>query len=241
MTGGFKLNLKAYLEAPYVNPDSMSNYYRAEGLLPFIHPFNPALPYYGNDYPDPPSWLYSEPDTVSYLPYLTTDYVLVELRDATGAAVSGGTTVAQFPAFLSDTGTITSLNGKKPLNINIDFTNDMFIVIWSINHLGVISSGGITPVDGTIVDYDFSTGAGQVHGGATAYKELDIGVWGLMSGDINGDQVIDDADNSAGWGTEAGAEATYQGTNLFLDDQIDNKDKNDYWVPNYGKSSQVPN
>ncbi len=239
MTGGFKLDLKAYLEAAYINPDSMSNYYRAEGILPNIHPFNPVLPYYGNN---TPNWLYTGPDTISYLPFLTTDYLLVELRDAASAAGAGsGTMVAQFPAFLSDTGTITSLNGMKPLNISTSFTNDMYIVIWSINHLGVMSSSGISPVDGTVMTYDFSTGAGQVYGGATGYKELDTGVWGLMSGDINGDQLVNDADNSAGWGTEAGAEAAYQGTNLFPDNQIDNKDKNEFWVPNYGKVSGVPN
>ena len=233
MTGGFKLDLKVYLEAPFLNPDSMSNYYRAEGLLPYTHPFNPTIPYFGNN---TPTWLYAGTETVSYIPFLTTDYLLIELRDATSAALAGsGTMVAQFPAFLSDTGTITSLNGVKPLNINIGFTDDMFIVVWSINHLGVISSSGIVPVDGTVVSYDFSTGAGQVYGGASACKELDNGVWGLMSGDINGDQVVNDLDKTAGWLNQAGTESTtYQGNNLFLDNQIDNKDKNEFWVPNYG-------
>jgi hypothetical protein len=217
----------------------MSNYFRAEGLLHNIHPFNPTLPYYGNL---TPKWLYSGPDTISYLPYLTTDYLLIELRDASSAAGAGsGTMIAQYPALLSDTGTVTSLNGLKLLNISNTFTDDMYIVVWSINHLGIMSSAGMSTVDGTIVNYDFTTGAGQVHGGASVYKELDTGVWGLLSGDINGDQVVNNADNLAGWNVEVGTEATYQGTNLFLDNQIDNKDKNEFWVPNYGKLTGVPN
>ena len=43
------------------------------------------------------------------------------------------------------------------------------------------------------------------------------------------------------WATEAGEEGGYQGTNLFIDDQIDNKDKDDYLAPNDGMNSGVPN
>lgn len=239
LTGGFKLDMTVFLEAAYETPNSMSNYYRQEGLLPNMHPFNPTTPYYGNN---TPAWLYAGTDTASYIPYQTVDYLLVELRDASSAAGAGsGTIVAQFPVFLNDTGTITSLNGKKPLNITFPFTNDMYVVIWSVNHLSIMSSTGMTPAEGTIMTYDFSTGSGQVYGGASGYKEVDTGIWGMMSGDINGDQVVDDADNLAGWETEVGAEAVYQGSNLFLDNQIDNKDKNDFWVPNYNKATSVPN
>jgi len=63
----------------------------------------------------------------------------------------------------------------------------------------------------------------------------------MVAGDINADGVIDQLDNTDGWSTETGEAGGYQGSNLLTDDQVDNKDKNEYWAPNNGISSQVPN
>ena len=239
LTGGFKLDLKVYLENAFVNADSMSNYFRANSMLPLYQPFNPALPYFGNN---TPSWLYSGTDTLSYIPFLTTNWVLVELRDATSAAsATSATMLAQYPALVSDTGVVVSMNGEKPLNVNIPFSNNMYIVVWSLNHLGMMSANGSAPVDGTVVSYDFSTGSAQVYGGAAGAKELSTGVWGMMSGDVNGDQTVDGSDLSNGWAIDAGLPGIYQGDNLYLDDQIDNRDKDEFIAPNMGMSSQVPN
>jgi len=237
--GGFKLDLKVYLESPFVSADSMSNYFRAGGYLSMVQPFDPPLPYYGNG---SPAWLsVTSYDTLTYIPYLTTDWLLIELRDATSAAAAtSGTMVDQIPALLTDTGTVVAMNGKSPLLVKTDFTYGMYIVIWSINHLGVMSSSGMSPVTETTMSYDFSIHPGQVYGGDAGYKDLG-GVWGLMSGDVNGDQTIDNNDLVDGWDTEAAEEGGYQGSNLFIDNQIDNKDKNDYWLPNNGASSTVPN
>jgi len=210
----------------------MNNYYRDNGLLPSEQPFNPLTPYYGNSSPE---WLYTGTEVAPYISYFTTDWILVELRD--GLTGTGN----QIASFVEVDGQVCSYNGSARLSIKDEFLNGMHIVIYHRNHLSIISPSGIYPVEGTVVSYDFTTDASQVLNGDAAYKEIDTGLWGMMSGDINGDQDINDLDNDAGWSTEAGAEAAYQGTNLFLDNQIDNKDKNDYWVPNFGKSSQVPN
>ncbi|RLD56268.1 MAG: hypothetical protein DRJ05_11595 [Bacteroidetes bacterium] len=103
-----------------------------------------------------------------------------------------------------------------------------------------MTATGLNPVDGTTVSYDFSTAASQVYGGSAGYKELNTGIWGMVSGDSNGDQVIDDTDKTSAWDTEAG-EAGYKGYDLNLDAEVDNLDKNDFWVPNNPTSSQVPN
>jgi hypothetical protein len=239
LTGGFKLDLKVYLESPYVDPDSLSNYFRDNGMLPYYHPFDPALPYYGNNSPE---WLFTGYDTLTFVPFLTSDWLLIELRDASSAAgATSGTVVAQMPALVLDDGTVVSMNGIMPLNVPTSFTNDMYVVVWSINHLGIMSSTGMSPVSGTVMSYDFTTGSGQVYGGAAGYKEVGTGVWGMVSGDVNGDQTINADDNVDGWSTEAGEEGGYQGSNLYIDDQINNLDKNEMWAPNTGMSSQVPN
>lgn len=239
LTGGFKLDMKVFLENSFVIPDSMSNYFRVNSLLPYVHPFNPTLPYFGNN---GPKWLFAGNDTVSNIPFLTTDWLLVELRDAaSAAAATPATMVAQYPAFVNDSGVVVSMNGSKPLNISASFTNNAYIVVWSLNHLGIMSASGAVPVDGTVISYDFTTSSAQVYGGTNGCKELSTGVWGMMSGDINGDQSIDATDVSAGWAPNAGQTGIYQGNNLFLDMQIDNQDKDEFIVPNFGKSSQVPN
>ncbi|MBC8487382.1 MAG: lamin tail domain-containing protein [Bacteroidetes bacterium] len=239
MTGGFKLDLKVFLEGPYntVN-DSMGNDLRSDGLLPFYQPFDPALPYYGNNNP---VWQYSGIDTITYIPYYAVDWVLIELRDASSAAGAGsGTMIAQYPAYLMADGKVVSLNGSTPLNVNLTISNNLFIVIWHRNHLGIMNATGLNPVDGTVETYDFSTGSGQVYGGAAGYIELETNVWGMVAGDVNADGTINADDKGNGWSTDAGASG-YLGGDLNLNTQSNNQDKNDLWLPNEGTSSQVPN
>ncbi len=237
LNGGFKLDLKVFLESPFINADSMSNAFRLDGILPLMHPFDPTTPYYGNN---SPAWQFSGYDTLSYIRTATVDWLLVELRDATdGASAGASTIVAQQPALLTDTGTIISMNGSTALSFPTTITNNMYIVIWSRNHLGIMSSAGFNPVDGDMISYDFSTGSGQVYGGSSGYKDLG-GVWGMVSGDINGDKLINADDNTDAWATEAGEEGGYNGSNLNIDDQINNLDKNEYWAPNFNINSSVP-
>ena len=239
LTGGFKLDLTLFLEGAFNSSnDSMINGLRAAGVMPFDQPFNPGLPYYGNN---TPAWLYGGTEDLVHVQYYAIDWLLIELRDAsTAAGATPGTVVAQYPAFVMDDGTVVSMNGTHALNINQTFTNDMYVVVWHRNHLSIMNPTGLTPVDGTTVSYDFSSGEGQVYGAAAGHKMLKAGIWGMFSGDSNGDQVINATDKTAAWDTEAG-EAGYKGYDLNLDGEVNNIDKNDFWVPNESASSQVPN
>ena len=67
-----------------------------------------------------------------------------------------------------------------------------------------------------------------------------MGIWGMVTGDSNGDQSINDNDKVNAWSTEAG-EAGYKGGDLNLNGEVNNIDKNDYWLSNKIYSSQVPN
>jgi len=237
--GGFKLDLTLFLEGAF-NPanDSMINGLRAAGVMPFDQPFNPGLPYYGNSTPE---WLYGGTEDLVHVQYYAIDWLLIELRDASSAAgATPGTMVAQYPAFVMDDGTVVSMNGTHALNINQAFTNDMYVVVWQRNHLSIMNPTGLTPVEGTTVSYDFSSGEGQVYGDAAGHKMLKAGIWGMISGDSNGNQVINGTDKTEAWNTEAG-EAGYKGYDLNLDGEVNNIDKNDFWVPNETASSQVPN
>jgi hypothetical protein len=236
--GPFTLNLKVFLEGTY-NPTTnvMSTDLLTNNLIPPGQPFNPALPYYGNN---TPKWLYNGTQTVTSFPTGTVDYVLIELRDAANAAAAtSATRIARVPALLKSDGSVVNLNGTLPSFTNT-INNSLFIVIWSRNHVGIMNATGIAP-SGTMV-YDFSTGSEKVYGGATGYKLLETGVWGMAAGDINADGNVDALDKSPlGWKVDAGKNG-YLGADLNMNTQVSNKDKNDFWVPNNNiKSTQVPN
>ena len=60
----------------------------------------------------------------------------------------------------------------------------------------------------------------------------------MPGGDFDGDGDIYN-DVKAAWTTNAGSMG-YQSSDFTLDNQIDNKDKNDVWVENTSLESQVP-
>jgi hypothetical protein len=235
LTEGFSLDLKVLLEGFY-NPatDGMNNYFRQNSLLPYLQPFMTGLPYYGNS---SPVWEYNGTEISPYIPYFTTDWILIELRDETYSKAGTGTNI---PAFVEVDGQVCSYNGSSRISVKDVFTNSLYIVVYHMNHLSIMSVTGLNPVAGTVVSYDFTTGSDKVYGGSAGYKELETDVWGMVAGDINADGVIDQLDNTDGWATEAGEEGTYQGSNLYIDSQINNLDKNELWAPNFNTSSQVP-
>jgi hypothetical protein len=237
--GPFTLNLKVFLEGPY-NPTTnvMSTDLLTNNLIPPGQPFNPGLPYYGNN---TPKWLYSGTQSVTSFPAGTVDYVLIELRDAASpTAATSATRIAQVPALLKSDGSIVSLDGTTLPSFTNAVNNFLYIIVWSRNHVGIMSSGNITP--GGTVAWDFTTGAGQFYGTSAGYKEIETGVWGMAAGDINADGNVDALDKSPlGWKVDAGKNG-YLGADLNMNTQVSNKDKNDFWVPNNNiKSTQVPN
>jgi hypothetical protein len=235
LTEGFSLSLNVLLES-YYNPasDSMTNYYRANLILPYSQPYNPALPYYGNA---SPAWLYSGSETAIYLPYYSIDWVLIELRDGLYGKAGTGIQVA---ALLEADGQVCSYNGSARLSVKDQFASGLFIAVYHLNHIGIISDEGLYPNDGDVVYYDFSSDQLQVLFGSASYKELEPGVWGMVAGDINGDGSIDILDKDDGWNPYAGLPALYQGNNILPDDQVNNQDKNQMWAPNQGYSSVIP-
>ena len=103
-----------------------------------------------------------------------------------------------------------------------------------------MSATGLAPTAGSSESYDYTTGSDKVYGGAAGYVELETGVWGMATGDVNADGIIDINDKADGWSTEAGSQG-YLGGDLNFNKQSNNVDKNDFWVPNENTNSQVPN
>ncbi len=162
------------------------------------------------------------------------------IRDAATVDVATpGTSIGMQAAFLRNDGKIVDLTGNTIIIFEGASVNDnLFVVIFSRNHIPVIS-GNAAAQSGDVYTYNFSTGENQARGGANGHKDLGSGVWGMFSGNSNGDFDVNDTDKDINWMSEVGTSG-YLSSDVNMDGQSNNRDKNDMWVPNNGKSSQVP-
>jgi hypothetical protein len=231
------LSLKAYMEGPF-NGTNMNN--TLNGILPLSHPFNPALPYFGNP---APKWYYTGSASVGAIPNVNVvDWVLVELRDAVSAAsATSATSIAKIPAFILNNGSIVALDGSSNLQFSNVIANNLYVIIHSRNHQSIMNAN-IIPFAAGVYTCDFTTGAAQVYGGTGGHKELSPGKWGMRSGDGNADGLTNITDKNVVWKITGQLGKTgYLPSDFSFDRQTNNKDKNDKWLPNNGSGSQVPN
>ena len=222
---GFELNLKVYLEGPFNITDMNTD---INSILPLSQPYN-----------NPP-WNYPGTESVTSIPNSNiVDWILIELRDATDILnATGATMIAQKAAFLLNDGSVVEMDGNSNLQFSISITQQLFIVVCHRNHISIISENGLTEISG-IYSYDFSSGESQVHGGTLGHKEIITGQWGMIAGDSDGLGSVNIDDKVINWEINAGTYG-YNSSDLNLDTEVDNKDKDDFWVPNMGEGTQVP-
>jgi hypothetical protein len=226
-----ELNVKAYLEGPFAGTE-MTTTLNSSGLLPLTQPFN------SNPLAD---WYYAGTESVGSIPNANvTDWVLAELRETSGGAATATRTtmVAQQAGFLLKNGNIVGLNGSSNLTFPVKIYQNLFLVIWQRNHLGVMTAVPLVKT-GNVYTYNFSTGSGQVYGGSLAHKQLTPGIWGMMSGDATGNGLIENSDKDL-WELQAGTKGFIE-SDFNLNGQANNPDKDDKWLPNLGKGTFVPN
>jgi len=113
----------------------------------------------------------------------------------------------------------------------------LFLVIQHRNHLGILSANPLQYYKG-VYSYDFSTDSKVFNGGA-GYKQLSDNIWSMVGGDSDGNGFIGLPDKDDRWDIQAG-EAGYYSGDLNLDVQVNNIDKDGYWLPNVGKGTRVP-
>ncbi|MCD4695280.1 MAG: hypothetical protein K8S16_03480, partial [Bacteroidales bacterium] len=222
-----RLGIKVYLEGPF-DETEMRTTLNDEGLLPLEQPYNVA------------PWNYSGTESVDSIPNADiVDWALVELRDTTQVDyATGETMIARQAAFILDDGSVVDLDGNNGACsiVGSPITNNLFVVLWHRNHLGVMSANAVTESDG-VYTYDFSTPAGQAYG-TDAQKDLGSSIYGMIAADANADGDVNAADKTI-WENQAG-EQGYKSADFDMDGQVSNPDKNDKWVPNNGEGCQVP-
>jgi len=221
------LDVTALLEGPY-NGATMNPTLNSGGYLPLSQPYNIA------------PWNYAGSENVGAIPNANViDWVLVELRDATSAPnATGATMIARQAAFVLSDGTIVAMDGASDLLFNNTVINQLFVVVWHRNHLGVMSANPLVNVGG-IYSYNFTTAAGQAYG-ADAHKLLPGGKYGMYGADGNADKAVNTTDKNNVWKPTAGTKG-YKAGDFNLNAHVNNPDKNGIWVPNNGKTSKVPN
>jgi len=226
-----RLELRVYLEGPF-NPLSNEMNVDIHNIIPLNQPFdtNPLA-----------DWYYTGSENVPFILTDVVDWVLIDLRDAASASSAlSGTSIGKQAAFLTATGDVINLDGSGILTFNSVIANELFAVIWQRNHLGVLSAVPLVKIGG-VYTYDFSTGAGQAYGGSSGHIPLSSTpvIWGMFSGDANGNGDIEPADKNNYWFWQAGLNG-YLESDFNLDKQVNNQDKNNNWIPNSGQGSQIP-
>ncbi len=234
---GFRVELTAFLEGPY-NPGTgfMETTLNNSGFVPGSQPYNPVLPYYNNN---DPVWLYTGTETVGTVPVDAVDWVVVQLRDAD---VPGNATSATIldtqAAFIRSDGAIVGMDGVSNLLFDVTVSQNLYVVLFHRNHLGIISANALTETGG-IYSYDFTSASTQTYGGTNAVKELEPGVWGMVAADGDANGLIQNTDETTVWKADLGSSG-YTGGDFDMNGLTQNTDETDVWKPNLGGGGQVP-
>ncbi len=222
-----KMDITVFLEGPFNGVDMNTDLAGAEDF-PLTQPYSV----------DP--WNYNGLESVTEIPIDVVDWVLVELRDTSGTAgeASENCVVGTRAGFLLSDGTITDLDGVSELDFMTSIKDNLYTVIYHRNHLPVMTSSPLEKMN-EVYSYNFSENILKAYGGSSAHKELIPGICGMIAGDAEASGTIDDSDILNTWSIQAG-ENGYKQADFNLNKEVNNSDKDDYWVPNEGASEQVP-
>jgi len=219
------IDLAAFLEGPY-NGSDMDVILNSEGVLPLSQPFNT------------PPWNYSGTESVVAIPGSeVVDWLLLELRDAVDApSATPATIIAHQAVFILSDGTVVGLDGSSNPEFSNSVSNQLYVVVWHRNHLGMMSALALTETAG-VYEYDFTTALGMAY--LNGQKSLIGSVYGMIAGDADANGNVELNDKNSYWAVQAG-ETGYQSGDFDMNTQVNNQDKNDKWLTNFGISSQIP-
>lgn len=222
------LNLKIMLEGPFVT-NEMTTLLNSGGVLPHDEPYGVA------------PWFYTGGESVVNIPNTNvTDWVLVELRQTSGGpeTATSGTRISRKAGFVLKNGNIVDMDGSSYLQMTANITQNLYVVIWHRNHLGIMSAVPVTQTGG-VYTYNFTNSSTKAFGGTLAQKQLATGVWGMVAGDGNEDGFVNTTDKTSIWGSQVG-KTGYLSGDFNMNIQVNNPDKNDKWLLNTSYESQVP-
>ncbi len=223
---GFDYQFLALLEGPF-DDGQMKDSLNQLSLLPLSQPYNTE------------PWNYQGIESVVEIPnFDIVDWILIELRDASGAAsATDATTIGKKAAFILADGSIVDIDGESSLQFTGSVMQNLYVVIRHRNHLDIISANPLTESDG-VYAYDFTENGFKAFGGQKAQKDLGSGNWGMMASDGNADGEVDNKDKNDVWLQQL-SETGYKQGDYNMNGNVESSDKSDYWNTNSGKASQI--
>ena len=221
------VDLDLFLQGAFFGTD-MNPALNTAGYLPLSQPYT-ASP-----------WNYYGTESVTSIPNADViDWILVELRETSGdvTTANGSTTVATRAGFLLRDGSIVDIDGSSSLMFNINVTHNLYAVIYHRNHTAIMSANALY-LNGSIYEYDFSSGPDQVYGGESAHSHITVGIWGMTSGDANCDGEINNPDKDDVWLIQRNLSGYYPG-DFNMNGNVSDYDLNTFWDINAGKSTKI--
>ncbi len=221
------LDIKLFLEGPYNNETQKMETWLNPDFIPFSQPYNQA------------PWSYSGNEIINNIPNDSiVDWVLISIYDTTDVSlISNQSRINQQAVFLLTDGSLAGLDGYSKPYITEAISNGLYLKIEHRNHLAILSADQL-PSNKSTYSINFSESELTVLGGVSGFKQVEPGVWAMISGDANSNGEIDLLDKSDKWEPAVGNQG-YKAADLNLNGQLENTDKDDYWLPNLGKSSSI--
>jgi hypothetical protein len=220
VAAGLNIDLTAFLQGPFTVSDMDAELTN----IPLSQPYN-ASP-----------WNYAGTESVPSIPNTNVvDWVLVELRDASSpGGASSSARLARQAAFILKDGSIVGMDGSSILQFTASLNNNLYAIIWHRNHLGIMSASALTE-SGGVYTYNFTTAVNKAY--LSGQKGLN-GKAAMFGGDADANGTVNTADKTV-WSSVAGTKG-YLSSDMDLNNQVDNKDKNDVWSGNLNEQDKVP-
>ncbi len=166
----FYASVRVCLEGAFAtNTSAMRTALAGTGVLPAVAPYA------------------ADPAVAERIPSNATDWVLMELQNDEHRSVAAQS------ALLRNDGALLALDGQTNLLTEVSPGARLHMVIRHRNHLAIMSANPVSYTN-EVVRYDFTLAPDRYTGSTNACVELEPGVWGMISGDCDGDGRITHVD-----------------------------------------------
>jgi len=214
------LDLKVFLEGPYFN-SQMTPFVNVLGFLPVMQPYNQE------------PWSYPGSEAVISIPsFNIIDWILIEIVKPSESKSDSFETITRCAGFILNNGKVTDVDGVSDITLQLDETSGFYVKISHRNHLPVISSDSVVGNNG-VYSWNFATGSEQAMGDILSQNEIAAGVWGMISGNGDGNNQINNYDKNEIWLNDLNSFGYYLG-DFDMDCQVNVEDLIVNWKENVG-------
>jgi len=163
---------KTYLQSAYDDNSMMDE--SLNGIVPYQQPYFI------------PPWGYHGTETLNSIPPGMVDWILVELRDI----INPDIIVARRACILLNNGELVDTNLTTPVKFPGIEPGFYFLCINHRNHFPVMSAKPVALPNSVSYDFNDTLNFPPYGGGSQSLIEIDTGIFGMISGDVNNDGLL---------------------------------------------------